>query len=141
MAHFVKLGTGNVVIDAVVVHNNVLLDNNEIESEQKGIDFLRTIFNEPYSIWKQTSYNTKGGKYYNPDMTLSSDQSKAFRKNYASIGYSYDEIRDAFIPPKPFQSWLLNEDTCVWQAPVSYPSDGYRYKWNETNLNWVKVDI
>ena len=140
MAHFVKLGTGNIVINGVVIHNNELLDINRVESEQKGIDFLNRTFNQSDDIWKQTSFNTREGKHYTNGV-LSVDQSKAFRKNYASIGYSYDEIRDAFIPPKFFQSWVLNEDTCVWQAPVSYPSDGYKYKWNETNLNWVKVDI
>lgn len=140
MAHFVKLGTGNIVIDGVVIHNNELLDINGVESEQKGIDFLNKTFNQSDDIWKQTSFNTREGKHYTNGV-LSVDQSKAFRKNYASIGYTYDEIRDAFIPPKLFQSWVLNEDTCVWQAPVSYPNDGYRYIWDETNLNWIKLDI
>jgi len=140
MAHFAKLGTGNVVISVIAVHNNELLDINEVESEQKGIDFLNRTFNQSDDIWKQTSFNTYGGKHYT-NSVLSADQSKAFRKNFAGIGFQYDQSRDAFIPPKPFNSWILNEDTCRWNAPVPYPTDGYRYKWNETSLNWDKVDI
>jgi len=85
--------------------------------------------------WVQTSYNTRGGVHYNPQ-TGSDDQSKALRKNYAGIGYAYDETRDAFIPPQPFSSWLLDEQTCLWNAPVAYPTDGNMYSWNEQTQSW-----
>jgi hypothetical protein len=140
MAHFAKLGTGNVVISVIAVHNNELLDINEVESEQKGIDFLNRTFNQSDDIWKQTSFNTREGKHYTNGV-LSADQSKAFRKNYAGIGFFYDESRDCFIPPKVFSSFILNEEKGIWVPPVPYPTDSYRYKWNETNLDWVKVDI
>jgi len=88
-------------------------------------------------IVKRTSYNTKGGIHYEADNnTPSEDQSKAFRKNYAGIGYYYDSIRDAFIPPKPFPSWILNEQSCLWQSPIPYPNDGNNYYWNEEIQQW-----
>ena len=88
----------------------------------------------------RTSYNTSAGVYYDPETRQpTQDQSKAFRKNYAGIGYTYDPVRDAFIPPKPFNSWILNEDTCCWDPPVSYPNDGNQYYWDEENLNWVAL--
>ncbi len=87
--------------------------------------------------WVQTSYNTRGGVHYNPQTGQpSDDQSKALRKNYAGIGYAYDETRDAFIPPQPFASWLLDEQTCLWNAPVAYPTDGNMYSWNEQTQSW-----
>jgi hypothetical protein len=93
-------------------------------------------------ICKRTSYNTRGGIHYQSDNnTPSIDQSKAFRKNYAGIGYYYDEQRDAFIPPKPYPSWILNEDTCLWISPVSYPNDGKDYMWNEDIINWEEINI
>lgn len=82
--------------------------------------------------WVQTSYNTYGGKH---------PEGRPLRKNYAGIGFAYDSIRDAFIPPKPFASWTLNEDTCMWDAPVSYPTDGKYYKWDETQQNWIEVAV
>jgi hypothetical protein len=95
------------------------------------------LFGEP-SLWIQTSYNTRNGVHYMPDShTPSADQSKALRKNYAGLGYSYDTQRDAFIPPKPYQSWLLDENTCQWQAPVPYPTDNRKYIWDEPTVNWV----
>lgn len=91
-------------------------------------------------VYKQTSYNTRGGVHYDPETgEPSADQSKAFRKNYAGIGFTYDEDRDAFIPPKPFQSWVLNEDTCLWQSPIPYPNDGATYRWDESLGDWVEV--
>lgn len=90
-------------------------------------------------VYKQTSYNTRGGVHYQADGTPSADQSKAFRKNYAGLGYTYDEQRDAFIPPKPFESWVLNEDTCLWDAPTPMPTDGKRYTWDEATTSWVEV--
>lgn len=136
MASFAKLDSENKVIQVVSVHNNELL-NNGIESEEKGIQFLRTLYNEPNGIWKQTSYNTKGGKHYTADnQNLSNTQEKAFRKNHASIDYIYNEIKDAFIPPKPYNSWILNETTCLWESPIPHPSDNKAYYWNEETLSW-----
>lgn len=116
MAHFAKLDKYNVVTYVVVVNNEELLDNG-VELEEKGIVFL-TLWSDGYYKWRQTSYNA------------------SFRKNYAGIGYTYDEIRDAFIPPKPFPSWILNEDTCQWQAPVPMPNEGNTYQWNEETQSW-----
>ena len=120
MATFAKIGLNNKVIEVLSVHNNELLDSNGVEQEVNGIDFLTKLTG--WSIWVQTSYNGN------------------FRKNHAGIGYTYDEDRDAFIAPKPFNSWILNEDTCLWEAPVAYPDDGERYTWNETNLNWEIIE-
>jgi hypothetical protein len=92
----------------------------------------------------QTSYNTLGGVHYTTDeegnRVPSEDQTKAFRKNYAGIGFTYDEERDAFIPPKPYESWLLDEDTCLWNAPVPYPAEGGPYTWDEEIAQWVSAD-
>ena len=118
MAHFAQL-ENNVVKQVIVVSNQDILDENGQESEQKGIDFCSNLLG---GTWKQTSYNAK------------------IRKNYAGIGYTYDEGRDAFIPPKPFNSWLLDEDTCQWKAPVDYPTDGKRYTWNEETLTWDVIN-
>ncbi len=117
MAHFAQL-ENNIVKQVIVVSNQDILDENGQESEQKGIDFCSNLLG---GTWKQTSYNAK------------------IRKNYAGIGYTYDEGRDAFIPPKPFNSWLLDEDTCQWKAPVDYPTDGKRYTWNEEKTSWDAV--
>jgi hypothetical protein len=92
-------------------------------------------------IAKRTSYNTRGGIHYQADNTPSQDQSKAFRKNYAGIGYYYDSIRDAFIPPKPFPSWVLDEFSCLWQSPIPYPNDGKMYTWNEETGNWEEINL
>jgi hypothetical protein len=130
MAHFAKLKVGNIVERVEKVSNDIAT------TEQAGIDFLNNLYGTN-DIWKQTSYNTKGGVHYESDGdTASADQSKALRKNYAGIGFKYDQYRDAFIPPKPFNSWSLNETTCLWEAPVSYPTDGQVYNWNETNQTW-----
>jgi hypothetical protein len=141
MAYFAKLGTGNIVEQVISINNAVITDNNGIEQEQLGVDFINNLYNTR-DVWKQTSYNTRGGKYYNLDNTLG-DQSKSFRKNYAGIGYTYNETRDAFIPPKPFNSWVLNETTYDWEAPVARPEftqeqiDNKSYCiWNESILNW-----
>ena len=118
MAHFAKLGVGNIIEQIVVVHNSVITDNNGNEVEQLGVDFINNLYGTN-DIWKQTSYNGN------------------FRKNFAGIGYTYDETRDAFIPPKPYNSWVLNETTCLWNSPIAYPNDGQFYKWNEQTLNWI----
>ena len=130
MASFAKIGLNSKVIEVLSVVNEVLHDSNGIEQEVIGIDFLTKLTG--YPVWKQTSYNTHGGIHNNGGTPL--------RKNHAGIGYTYDEDRDAFIPPKPFNSWILNEDTCIWEAPVAYPTDGGRYKWNETNLTWDIIE-
>jgi len=134
MASFAKI-ENNIVITVESVVNDVLKDLNGIEQEQLGIDFLKTLYNEPDAIWKKTSYNTHGGVH--------SLGETPFRKNHAGIGYTYDEQRDAFISPKPFNSWVLNETTCQWEAPVAYPVDSNinnRYKWNEEILNWELIN-
>jgi hypothetical protein len=126
MAHFAKLDNNNIVTQVVVVSNNVATD------ESAGISFLKNLYNEPNSIWKQTSYNTRDGVH-----TLGGTP---LRKNYAGKGYTYDESRNAFIPPKLFNSWTLNETTCQWEAPVAYPDDGKRYNWNEDNQSWDLIE-
>ena len=130
MASFAKIGLNSKVIQVVTVNNNELLDSNGVEQEVNGINFLTNLTG--WAIWKQTSYNTKGGVHKLGGTPL--------RKNHAGIGYTYDEDRDAFIPKKPFASWILNEDTCLWEAPVAYPTDGNKYKWNEINQNWDIVE-
>ena len=129
MATFAKIGLNSKVIEVHSVHNNVLKDAGGIEQEVLGIDFLTKLHG--WAIWKQTSYNTKGG-VHKLDET-------SFRKNHAGVGYTYDEDRDAFIPPKNYPSWTLNEDTCRWEAPVAYPDDGKRYNWNEETTSWDEI--
>jgi hypothetical protein len=129
MASFAKIGLNNKVIEVLSVVNEVLHDSNGVEQEAIGIDFLTKLTG--YPVWKKTSYNTKGG--------IHTEGGTPFRKNHAGIGMTYDEDRDAFIPPKPFNSWILNEDTCLWNAPVAYPQDDKIYKWNETNLTWEEL--
>jgi len=117
MAHFAEIGLNNTVLRVIVVHNNdCLLDG--VETESVGADFCRNLFG---GTWIQTSYNG------------------TIRKNYAGIGYTYDSQRDAFIPPRLFNSWVLNEDTCLWEPPVAYPNDGAKYQWNEETINWVEI--
>ena len=122
MAYFAKLGTGNIIETVISINNSVITDANGIEQEQLGVDFINKLYNTR-DVWKQTSYNNN------------------FRKNYAGIGYTYDQTRDAFIAPKAFNSWILNEDTCRWEAPVSYPTDGKLYTWNELTLTWDIVEV
>jgi hypothetical protein len=131
MASFAKIGLNGKVIEVQSVVNEVLHDANGVEQESIGIDFLTKLTG--WAIWKQTSYNTHGG--------LHDNNGTPFRKNFAGIGYTYDENRDAFIPKKPFNSWVLNESTCNWEAPVAYPTDGKRYSWNETTKNWDLQNI
>ena len=127
MAHFAKLDNTNNVINVIVVSNDdILIDG--IENEQKGIEFCKTL--QPGN-WIQTSYNTNSG--------VNSTGGVALRKNYAGIGYTYDSTRDAFIPPKPYPSWSLNDTTCNWEAPVQHTKDGETWSWDESILDWVKV--
>ena len=121
MAHFAKIGKGSKVEKIEVVSNDVAT------TEQAGVDFLNNLYGTN-DIWKQTSYNTRGGQHLTGGTP--------FRKNYPGIGFKYDQTRDAFIPPKPYPSWTLNETTCLWEAPISKPDDGQSYDWNETNQTW-----
>ena len=127
MAYFAKLGTGNIVEKVISINNAVITDANGVEQEQLGNDFINKLYNTR-DVWKQTSYNNN------------------IRKNYAGVGYTYDQQRDAFIPPKPYNSWILNEDTCRWEAPVAKPTltqeqidNNNYYRWNETIKNWELV--
>jgi hypothetical protein len=122
MAHFAELNIDNIVQQVLVVSNSDIVDSNGIESEEIGIGFLKKLFGAN-TIWKQTSYNGN------------------FRKNYAGIGYIYDEQRDAFIPLKPYPSWVLNEDTCLWESPIPYPNDGNHYIWDEETLSWIIFEV
>ena len=130
MASFAKIGLNNKVIEVLAVNNNELKDSNGVEQEVNGIDFLTKLTG--WAVWKQTSYNTHGGVHSSGGTPL--------RKNHAGIGYTYDENRDAFIPPKPYTSWVLNESTCLWQAPVAMPAteleENQYYSWNESIINW-----
>jgi hypothetical protein len=121
MAYFAKLGTGNIVEQVISINNAVITDANGVEQEQLGNDFINKLYNTR-DVWKQTSYNNN------------------IRKNFAGIGFHYDQARDAFIAPKPFNSWVLNEDTCRWEAPVAMPTDDNKYSWNETIINWEVTD-
>jgi hypothetical protein len=131
MASFAKIGLNGKVIEVLSVVNEVLYDSNGIEQEAIGIDFLTKLTG--YPLWVQTSYNTHGGVHDKGETPL--------RKNHAGIGMIYDEDRDAFMRPKPHNSWILNETTCKWEAPVAYPTDGQRYSWNEENQNWILQNI
>jgi hypothetical protein len=115
MAQFAKLGIGNIVERVEVVHNDIAT------TEQAGVDFLNNLY-KTRDVWKQTSYNGN------------------IRKNFAGIGYKYDQTRDAFISPSPYPSWILNETTCRWDAPVVKPDDGQFYVWDETNQSWTLIE-
>jgi hypothetical protein len=118
MAHFAQLDENNIVTNVIVVSNSDCLDLNGNESESVGIEFCKKLLGED-TCWIQTSYNNK------------------FRKHYAGIGYTYDKDRDAFIPPKPYESWILIEETCQWAPPFPEPNDGKHYYWDESVKNWV----
>ena len=139
MAHFAKLGVGNIVEQVIVISNDVAT------TEQAGVDFINQLYNTR-DVWKQTSYNTFGGVH--------KLNGTPFRKNYAGVGFTYDQQRDAFIPPKMYNSWILNEDTCLWQSPIPYPITNNQnridefgnpqndfYRWNEQTLFWDLVEI
>ena len=123
MAHFAQVDENNLVAQVLVADD----DMGDWLAETLG------------GVWVQTSYNTQGGVHYDPETgEPSADQSKALRKNYAGIGWTYDEARDSFIPPKPFASWILNEDTCLWEAPVERPTEGENWTWDEQAGDWVE---
>lgn len=121
MANFAQIDNNNRVIQVIVVNNAEITDGSGQENEDLGIAFCRTLF--PGTNWRQTSYNAR------------------FRKNYAGVGFTYDAVLDAFIPPKPYDSWLLDETTCTWIAPVPYPADGKDYVWDETLGAWQTIQI
>ena len=129
MASFAKI-QNNIVIAVHSVVNEVLKDSNGVEQEAIGIEFLKNLHG--WENWKQTSYNTVGGVHLLGGTP--------FRKNHAGIGFTYDQTRDAFISPKHYTSWILNETTCQWDAPVARPNDGNMYKWNEEILNWELIN-
>ena len=121
MSHFAKVNNG--IVEQVIVAEP---------------EFFETFVDSSPGQWIKTSYNTRGGVHYSPE-TGEPDGGEALRKNYAGVGFTYDAAKDAFIPPKPFNSWLLDEDTCMWNAPVAYPDDGKRYTWDEDTTAWVEV--
>lgn len=122
MAHYARINAYNIVEQVIV-------------ADQEFINSL-----EDATSWIQTSYNTLGGKHYNPETNLE-DNGVPLRKNYAGLGFTYDATRDAFIPPQPFLSWELNETTCLWEPPQPYPEDGHYYTWNEDALKWELINI
>jgi hypothetical protein len=123
MAHFAKVTKG--IVQQVIVADP---------------EFFESFVDSSPGQWVQTSYNTRGGIHYKPNSNEpSEDQSKALRKNFAGVGYSYDLERDAFIPPKPFDSWILDEFSCLWKAPIDPPTEGGPYEWDEENQSWVEV--
>jgi hypothetical protein len=135
MAHYAFLNENNIVTEVIVGK----------QEGEEGLDWEAHYRAFRGQTCKQTSYNTRGGVHYGSDGQPSANQTKAFRKNYAGLGYTYDAERDAFIPPKPFASWILNEDSCLWDAPVAMPADSgtgeppKRYTWDENSINWVEV--
>ena len=135
MAHYAFLDGNNVVVEVIVGR-----DEHEVI---EGITDWELHYSDFRGLsCKRTSYNTRGGVYYDAATNEpSNDQSKTFRGNYAGIGYTYDDTLDAFIPPQPFPSWVLNETTCQWDAPVPYPDDGLDYGWDEDSLSWVAVEF
>jgi hypothetical protein len=130
MSYWAEIDENNVVVRVLVG------DNNDFNNDE-GYQWL---INNLGGRWLKTSYNTKKGIHYNPETNEpSEDQSKALRKNFAGVGYRYDEKRDAFIAPQPYPSWTLNENSCIWESPIPYPIDGKIYSWDELNQEWVEV--
>jgi hypothetical protein len=134
MAHYAFLDDNNIVTEVIVGK----------DEGEDGVDWEQHYGTFRGQSCRRTSYNTQGGVHYGSDRQPFADQTKAFRKNYAGLGYTYDAERDAFIPPKPFASWVLNEDSCLWDAPVEMPADAgtgeppKRYTWDEATTSWVE---
>lgn len=122
MAYFAELDSSNKVIRVISVDNFTCMDRTGVEIIDLGAEFCKSLFGQD-TVWKQTSYNAK------------------FRKNYAAEGFTYDEGLDAFIPPKPYPSWVLNTETCLWEAPVPPPDQGSPWRWDEDTLSWVPADV
>ena len=128
MAHYAFIDENNIVTEVIVGKNEGNFDWELQYGIYKG------------QLCKKTSYNTRGGVHYDSETNEpSNDQSKSFRKNYAGIGFTYDHERDAFIPPKPFESWILNETSCLWDSPIPMPENEKSYKWDESTLNWIEI--
>lgn len=123
MAHFAQINENNIVTQVLVIDQETINTGH---------------FGDP-STFIQTSYNTRGGVHYGLDGEP--DNGVALRKNYAGIGYIYDATRDAFYTPQPYPSWILNEDTCIWEAPTPMPTDGKLYRWDEDTTSWVEVTV
>jgi len=121
MSHFAQLNENNIVVQVITAGNEYELSGEELYTTQTG------------KVWKRTSYNTYGGVHTQGGIP--------FRKNYAGIGFTYDEVRDAFIPPKPYDSWILDESTCLWESPIPYPEDGKVYTWSEHKQQWEEISI
>jgi hypothetical protein len=130
MAHWAELDSNNVVTRVLVGDNN----------DPAGDEGYQWLIDNLGGTWVKTSYNAVGGKWRNPE-TNEITNNPGFRKNYAGIGYVYDAQRDAFIPPKPFNSWVLDEETCIWNAPIAMPNDGKFYRWDEDTVSWVEVPL
>lgn len=128
MAHYAFLDENNIVTEVIV------------GKDESNFDWEKQYGSFRGQVCKRTSYNTKNGVYYDPVTNQpDADQSKAFRKNYAGIGFTYDPVRDAFIPPKPYSSWILNEQTCSWDPPTPYPNNGKYHEWDENTQSWVEI--
>jgi hypothetical protein len=130
MAHWAELDSNNIVTRVLVGDNN----------DPAGDEGYQWLIDNLGGTWVKTSYNAVGGKWRNPE-TNEITENPGFRKNYAGIGYTYDSGRDAFIPPKPFNSWVLDENTCLWTAPLAYPNDGQFYTWNEEAVSWDLIEL
>jgi hypothetical protein len=146
MASFAQLDKNNVVINIISVADSDTINEKGVEDEEIGIKFCKNLLGQD-TIWKKSSRNTFKGIYYTPNVydengaIADPDQSKSFRKNGAGKGHTYDSVRDAFIPPKPFVSWLLDETTCHWKAPVDMPTDDKMYTWNEETKFWDEIIV
>ena len=127
MAHFTELDKDNMVINVIVVDNKDTANEQGDEAEQIGIDFLESLYG--HNNWKQTSYNSHGGQHSRGKSNI--------RKNFAGIGFVYNSAKEAFIPPRQFASWTLDDTTCLWRPPKAYPQGGGAYKWNENIPDWV----
>jgi len=143
MASFAQLDENNIVINTIAVADSDTTNDQGIEDEAVGIAFCKNLLGQDTN-WKKSSRHTYGGIYYTPNVYVNNkivadpDQSKAFRKNGAGKGFTYDATRDAFIPPQPFPSWTLNETTCLWESPVPHPENSTEpYRWDETTQQWV----
>ena len=138
MAHFAKIeANGNRVLTVLTVTNKDVLNSDGVEEESVGQQYLEKHHNWPANKWIQTSYNTFAGKHYKPNSAFEEDDGTPLRKNFAGIGFTYDSGRDAFIPPKPYASWTLNEETCQWVAPISCSGNELDYVWYEDSRAWL----
>ena len=137
MAHFAKIGLNSKVIGVHVVNNSDILNADGVEDESVGKKFLENQLGWP--LWVQTSYNTKGGIHYTDGVESEDQETKALRKNYAGIGYIWDEDKDMFYQKQPYASWSLNDDTGKWNAPTPMHDDGKNYIWKESTLSWDEV--